>query len=338
MADINLIEKLSNVSGISGSEEEVLDILKNEIKGYVDHFESDPLNNLIAFKNFNSDKPKVMLNAHMDEVGLSVRSITPEGYLKFFKVGGIDDRVLPGKRVVVGKDKVKGVISIKPIHLQTESDRNTVPESKDMVIDLGVKTKDEAEKLVKIGDPIVFDTKFEQISQNCYIGKAFDDRLGCAVIAEILKEKFNFPLIALFSTQEEVGLRGASVGGFKYTPDISITLEGTITADFPDVKEYEKCASIGKGPVITIKDNSVITDHQLREKLVKTAEKHKIPYQFKQVVACGTDSSKIQLTKSGVKVLVLAVPARYIHSPVSLFNLSDYENTKKLVLEFLRSL
>jgi len=124
------------------------------------------------------------------------------------------------------------------------------------------------------------------------------------------------------------------VGGFKYTPDISITLEGTITADFPDVKEYEKCASIGKGPVITIKDNSVITDHQLREKLVKTAEKHKIPYQFKQVVAGGTDSSKIQLTKSGVKVLVLAVPARYIHSPVSLFNLSDYENTKKLVLEF----
>lgn len=338
MADINLIEKLSNVSGISGNEEEVLDILKNEINGYVDSCEIDALYNLIALKNFSSKEPKVMLNAHMDEVGLSVRSITPEGYLKFFKVGGIDDRVLLGKRVVVGKDKVKGIISIKPIHLQTKSDETTIPEAKDLVIDLGLKTKDEAEKLVKIGDPIVFDTKFEQISHNCYIGKALDDRLGCAIIAETLKEEFRFPVVALFSTQEEVGLRGASVGSFKYTADISITLEGTITADLPDVKEYEKCASIGKGPVITIKDNSVITDHQLREKLVKTAEKHKIPYQFKQVVAGGTDSSKIQLTKSGVRVLVVAVPVRYIHSPVSLFNLADYENTKKLLIEFLRSL
>ena len=338
MADINLIEKLSNVSGISGNEEEVLDILKNEINGYVDSCEIDALNNLIALKNFSSKEPKVMLNAHMDEVGLSVRSITPEGYLKFFKVGGIDDRVLLGKRVVVGKDKVRGIISIKPIHLQTKSDQTTAPEAKDLVIDLGLKTKDEAEKLVKIGDPIVFDTKFEQISHNCYIGKALDDRLGCAIIAETLKEEFRFPVVALFSTQEEVGLRGASVGSFKYTADISITLEGTITADLPDVKEYEKCASIGKGPVITIKDNSVITDHKLREKLVKTAEKHKIPYQFKQVVAGGTDSSKIQLTKSGVRVLVVAVPVRYIHSPVSLFNLADYENTKKLLIEFLRSL
>lgn len=338
MANIELIKALSNAYGISGFEDEVIEILKNEIKGYVDNFEVDGLKNLIAIKNLDSPKPKVMLNAHMDEVGLLVKGFTNEGFVKFAKVGGIDDRVLLGKKVIIGKNRVRGVIAIKPIHLQDTNERNVIESTKDMVIDIGVKSKEEAQRIVNTGDFVGFDVSFEPLSSGTYIGKAFDDRLGCALVAEIMKEKFNFPLIALFSSQEEVGLRGATVGAFKYTPDISITLEGTISADFPDVSEHEKCTTLGNGPVITIKDNSVITDHKLREKLVRTAERLNIPYQFKQVFVGGTDSSRIQLTKGGVKVLVVAVPVRYIHSPVSLFKLSDYENTKKLIIEFLKSL
>lgn len=338
MANIDLIKKLSNAFGVSSFEDEVIDIITQEIKGYVDSIEVDHLKNLIALKNFDSPRPKVMLNAHMDEVGLLVKSVTQSGYIKFVKVGGIDDRLLLGKRVVIGKNRVKGVIAVLPIHLQSASDMENVPSFKDMVIDIGAKSKEDALKLINIGDGIAFDTDFEQISDSVFIGKAFDDRLGCAIVSEVLKERFNFPLIALFSSQEEVGLRGASVGAFKYTPDISITIEGTISSDFPDVREFEKVSLIGGGPVITIKDNSVITDHVLRNKLINIAERLHIPYQFKRVAAGGTDSSKIQTTKGGVKVLVMAVPVRYIHSPVSLFNISDYENTKKLLIEFLRSL
>ncbi|BAL81059.1 M42 family metallopeptidase [Caldisericum exile] len=338
MANIELIKKLSNSFGISGFEDEVIEILKSEVRGYVDSFEVDPLKNFIAVKSLELAKPIVMLNAHMDEVGLIVKGFTSEGYLKFSKVGGIDDRVLLGKRVVIGKNRVKGVIATVPIHLQEQSERNRVEKAKDMVIDIGVKSKEEAEKLVSLGDFVGFDVKFEQLSENTFVGKALDDRLGCALITEILKEKFNFPIVALFSSQEEIGLRGATVGAFKYTPQISITIEGTISADFPDVSDHEKCTTVGNGPVITIKDNSVITDHELRGKLVKIAEKLKVPYQFKQVFVGGTDSSRIQLTKAGVKVLVVAVPVRYIHSPISLFNINDYENTKKLIIEFLKSL
>lgn len=334
---IELIKKLSNAFGVSGSEDEVIDIIKKEISGFVDHLEVDNLKNLIALKNLDLPKEKIMLNAHMDEVGLLVKGITEKGYIKFLKVGGIDDRLLPGKRVLIGKNRVEGVISTKPIHLQKELERNSSETYDRLVIDIGVGSKEEASKLINVGDPIMFDTEFEQLSNRRFSGKAFDDRLGCAIITDILKEDLNVPIIALFSSQEEVGLRGATTGAFKYTGDISITIEGTISADFPDVRDSEKCSSLGNGPVITIKDGSVITDHDLRNKLVRLAEKLKIPYQFKQVVAGGTDSSRIQLTKAGVRVLVVAVPVRYIHSPVSVFDIEDYNATKKLIIEFIKN-
>jgi len=338
MANIELIKKLSKAFGVSSFENEVIDILREELKGYVDSIEVDEMQNLIALKNFDSPKSKVMLNAHMDEVGLFVKNVTPSGFIKFVKVGGIDDRVLLGKRVIIGEKKVRGVIATKPIHLQKESEKDLVDKSWDMVIDIGAKTKEEALKLVQVGEGIAFDTEFEEIGDGFFVGKAFDDRLGCAIIAEVLKEEFDFPLIALFSSQEETGLRGVTTGAFKYTADISITIEGTVSSDFPDVSDFNKVSVIGDGPVITVKDASVITDHDLRKRLIETAEKFHIPYQYKRVAVGGTDSSKIQVTKEGVKVLVMAVPVRYIRSPVSLFYLDDYENTKRLLVEFLHSL
>jgi putative aminopeptidase FrvX len=336
MESIELIEKLSNAFGVSGDEREVVEILKEEIKGYVEKIKVDAMGNLIAMKGLEKSGPKVMLNAHMDEVGLIVTSIDEKGFLSFKKIGGIDDRVLLGKRVIVGENKIKGVIGAKAIHLQKKEEIEKTIESDSLRVDIGAKNKDEAEKLTPMGSLIEFDTRFEKLNDKYYIGKAFDDRLGCSIVANLLKSNFNFPVIALFSTQEEIGLRGAVTGAYQYTPDISITVEGTISADIPEVKEHLKCSKINGGPVITIKDKSLITDHELREKLIFTAKKLNIPYQFKQVIAGGTDSSKIQLTKSGVKVLTVAVPVRYIHSPVSLFYEDDYENTLKLIYEFLK--
>jgi putative aminopeptidase FrvX len=343
MANIKLIEKLSNAFGVSGYEQEVRRILKDEIKGYVDKIEVDSLGNLIAIKNMHANGPKVMLNAHMDEVGLIVDFIDEKGFLKFQKVGGIDDRVLAGKRVLIGNNSAKrvpGVIGIKAIHLQhSEKEEMQVVKANDLYIDIGAKSKEEAEKIVPLGTPAMFKTQFSNLNDGeTYIGKAFDDRLGCAIITELLKNSYNFPIIALFSVQEEIGLRGSAVGTFKYTPDISITVEGTICADLPEVPEHLKCTEINKGPVITIKDSGTITDHELREKLIKVAKSHKIPYQFKKVVAGGTDAYRIQTSDSGVKVLTVAVPVRYIHSPVSLFKKADYDNTLKLLDRFLKTI
>ena len=342
MANFELIEKLSNAFGVSGYEHEVREIIKKEIKGYVDKIETDPLGNLIAIKNFQAKGPKIMLNAHMDEVGLIVDYIDESGFLRFKKVGGIDDRVLAGKRVLlrVNKEKfIPGVVGIKAIHLQrTKEEEERVIEAQNLYIDIGAKNKNEAEKIVSLGTPAVFKTSFQKINSNTFIGKAFDDRLGCALIAELLKNNYKNPIIALFTVQEEIGLRGSAVGTYKYKPDISITIEGTISADLPEVPEHLKCTRIGSGPVITIKDSGTITDHALRERLVQTARKNKIPYQFKQVIAGGTDAYRIQTSDSGVKVLTVAVPVRYIHSPVSLFKEEDYNNTLKLLDRFIKTL
>jgi putative aminopeptidase FrvX len=337
MMNISLIESLSNAFGVSGYEQDVRNILKNEIKGYVDKMEVDSMGNLIALRNLQKSGPKIALNAHMDEVGLIVDYIEDNGFLRFKKVGGIDDRVLAGKRVLVGKSRIPGVIGVKAIHLQKKDEEERAILSDNLYIDIGASDKKEAEKLVPLGTPVMFKTAFEKISESVYIGKAFDDRLGCAIVAEVLKEKYDFPTMAFFTTQEEIGLRGAAVASYNYTPDISITIEGTISADLPEVKDHLKCTKIGKGPVITIKDSGTITDRDLRDKLITTAKRKKIPYQFKQLIAGGTDAYRIQLSKKGVKVLTVAVPVRYIHSPVSLFYMEDYENTVKLVKEFLKT-
>ncbi len=338
MANIELIKRLSNAFGVSGREKEVRNIIRNEIKGYTDKIEVDAMGNLIALKNMQNNGPKVMLNAHMDEVGLIIDYIEENGFLRFKKVGGIDDRVLAGKRVVIGQNKTAGVIGIKAIHLQDSDEEKRTVLSKDLYIDIGVKNKKEAEQIVPLGSLVAFKTEFEKVTNDAYIGKAFDDRLGCAIILELLKEKYKFPILALFTTQEEIGLRGSAVGTFSYTPDISITIEGTISADLPEVKEHLVCTRIKKGPVITIKDGGIITDNRLRNKLITVAKRKKIPYQFKQVIAGGTDSYRIQISKEGIRVLTIAVPVRYIHSPVSLFNTEDYENTLNLIREFLKTL
>ncbi|MEW6685291.1 MAG: M42 family metallopeptidase [Candidatus Edwardsbacteria bacterium] len=336
--NVELLERLSNTNGVAGNETEVRELIKNEIKNFVDEIKVDALGNLITLKKGRKNRPKVMLAAHMDEVGLMVTLIEKTGFLRFVRVGGIDERILLAKHILVGKEKIPGVISAKPIHLtwRKEEDKK-VAKIEELYLDIGASTKEEVEKFVRLGDYVAFATRFEDLGR-VVKGKAFDDRIGCYVLIEILKENYDFPLYGVFTVQEEVGLRGARVAGFSVEPDIAFALEGTAAGDAPQKKDLSPATILGRGPAITTMDRSIICDKELVELLVKTAEEKKIPYQFKRPGVGGTDVGRIHLAKEGAKGGVVAVPCRYIHSPVSLANKEDIDNTIKLMKETLKKL
>jgi endoglucanase len=343
-----LLEKLSNARGVSGNEAEVREILIDAIKDRVDEYRVDTIGNLITLKKAKGARPsaslrmrsalKVMLAAHMDEVGLMIVHHESNGHLRFAKVGGIDDRVLPSKVVLIGKDKIPGVIGVKPIHLLKQKEREQVMDVDSMTIDIGAKTKEEAQGAVKIGDYATFATEFAEMGDGLVKGKALDDRAGCTVLAEILKREYPFDVYGVFTAQEEVGARGAWVAAYAIEPDYAFALEGTVCDDSPKEKDVSPVTRIGAGPAITIADNSMIADRRLVNLLVETAKENRIPYQFKQAIAGGTDAGRIALTKEGVPSAVVAVPARYIHSPVSLLSKQDFENTIALMTKALPKL
>lgn len=323
-----LLKELSNANGISGFEDEVRDLIKPNIPSY----RTDVLGNLISFKEGKG--LKVMLAAHMDEVGLIATNVDEDGYILFKKAGGIDDRVLMAKRVVIGKNKINGVIGSKPVHLLKKEDLKKVVEYNKLYIDIGAENKKDAGKLVKIGDPIYFATKFKENGYN-FIGKALDDRVGCSIILDMLKKDFSFSLYGAFTVQEEVGLRGARVVAHDTNPDVCIVLEGTFASDTPDIKEELQIPKFGEGPAVTIADRTVICDPKLVKFFKDTAEKNNIPYQIKRPFTGGTDAGAIHLTKRGIPSGVIALPSRYIHAPASIGNKEDYKNMKNLVYRIL---
>ncbi|MDI6738951.1 MAG: M42 family metallopeptidase [Candidatus Edwardsbacteria bacterium] len=342
MIDLKLIESLTNAPGVSGNENAVRKLIRAGIEKYVDDIRVDALGNLIAYKKPRGGKkgPKVLLAAHMDEVGLMVTFIDKQGYLRFGKVGGADNRVLLAKRVIVGRDKAPGVIGVRPIHMiwrKGEHKKISTPE--ELMIDIGAASLEEAQKFVSPGDYVVFDTQYEDWGA-LIKAKAFDDRIGCYLMMELLKARYDFPLYAAFTTQEEVGLRGARVAAYRTLPDIAFILEGTGAADMPQPKERDesRVPALGKGPVITIMDRSVICDKALVKLLTDTARAKRIPHQIKQPGIGGTDAGRIHLTKEGVRTAVLAIPARYIHSPVCLTAKKDIANGLKLMQETLKKI
>jgi endoglucanase len=323
-----LLKELSNANGISGREEEVRDLIKSKLSSYT----TDVLGNLIASRE--GEGLKVMLAAHMDEVGLVVTEITKKGYLLFRKAGGIDDRVLMAKKVVIGKERVPGVIGSKPIHLLKEEEKKKVVEYDDLYIDIGAESKDDAESMINAGDPVYFDTSFKENGER-FIGKALDDRVGCSIILEMLKKEFSYTVYGAFTVQEEVGLRGAQVVAYEREPDICIVLEGTFASDTPDIKKSLQIPKFGEGPAITFADRSVICDPKLVRFFKETAEMNSIPYQIKRPFTGGTDAGAIHLTKKGIPSGVIALPSRYIHAPASIGNKKDYTNMKNLVYRIL---
>jgi endoglucanase len=278
-----------------------------------------------------------MLAAHMDEVGLMITNIEKNGMLKFLPFGGIDPRLLLAKKVLVGDKKVPGVIGVTPIHKLDDDDMKKVLQYEQMAIDIGVTSESEAGRLTRTGDYATFDTAYEELG-GIAKGKAFDDRAGCAVLIELLKEDFPFDLYAVFTVQEEVGLRGARVAAYSVEPDCAIILEGTIADDLPKKQDLSPTSRLGDGPVVSLMDHSFIAHQKMLRHLFAVAEAKGIPYQLKQPGIGGTDAGAIHLAKEGVPSLAVAVPCRYIHSPVALLNLKDFENTVALVKETLRAL
>jgi putative aminopeptidase FrvX len=329
------LEKLSNACGVTGRENQVRELMTKFMKPYADEITVDRLENVIAVKQGKAKAPKIMLAAHMDEVGLMVKTVTKEGFLQFTKMGGIDDRILPAQRVTVytKKGPFLGIIGSKPPHIQKEEERRKVLAFDELFIDIGVESREDAANLgVSIGDPVSFDVKYVSLGKDVVMGKAFDNRAGCIAMVETLKlmEKTDCTVCAVGTVQEEVGLRGAATAAFGVDPDVAIALDVTIAGDVPGVREFDTSVKMGKGPALTISDSGLITHPKVLRWLLDTAEEEKIPIQLESGLLGSTDAARISITRQGIPCGAVSIPTRYIHSPVGMLNLKDIENSAKL--------
>jgi endoglucanase len=262
--------------------------------------------------------------------------------LHISRVGGLDGRMLVAKRVVVGDDRVPGVIGIVPPHLATPEQSERAPDLDDLVIDIGTESDKAAEAKVKVGDYGTFATRFAVLNEDpawpTVRGKAFDDRAGCTALIGLLAERYPVDLIAVFTVQEEVGLRGAGIAAYRTAPDAAVALEGTVCDDMPKAPEDDvsPVTRVGAGPALTLMDRRIITHPGMLRLMRETAAAEQIPYQYRQFVMGATDSGSIHLTRAGVPTISVSIPCRYIHSPASILNLNDLANTVKLVGAALR--
>lgn len=335
-----LLTELCRARGISGQEAEVRAVLKEHLESRVDRVTVDALGNLICVREGSgpSGEFRVMVAAHMDEVGFMITHIESNGFLAFDPVGGMDPRLLPSTRVRVGKDAIPGVIGTKPGHLETPETMKQVIDQKQLLIDIGARDRDQASKHVSVGDMATFDVDPEVWDNDLFKGRALDDRVGCAVLADILaSESYPFTLYGVFTVQEEVGLRGAAVAAHRVDPDLGLALEGTTCADIPGSPDHGQATNMGAGTAISLMDRSSISNRAMIDELIRLAEDHGIPYQFRRTAFGGNDAGRINLAREGVPTVVLSVPCRYIHAPAALCSLKDVNATRDLLHLFLDS-
>jgi len=341
---MKLMEKLSVTSGISGFEGKIVDIIKDELNDHVDEIQEDLMGNVIAIKKGGKKGLRVMLASHMDEIGLMVRHIDKKGFIRFSKIGGINDQMLLNQAVTIHgkKGDITGVIGSKPPHVMKAAERKKIVEFDDMFIDIGAFSKKEAEKLISVGDPISFKPIFEEFPNKLIMGKALDNRIGCYVMIETLKRvNSKATVFGVGTVQEEVGLKGAKTSSFKIDPDMAFALDVTIAGDHPGIKEDKTPAKIGKGPAIILIDASgrgIITPEKVKNLLISSSEDNKIPYQLEVSEGGTTDGTAIQLTREGIPTGVVSVPTRYIHTTVSVASMEDIENTINLLVNTIESL
>jgi len=330
------LERLSNACGVTGRENDVRDIMIQLLKPYSDQIQIDKLENVIAIKKGKANAPKIMLAAHMDEIGLMVKMITKEGFLQFSKMGGIDDRILPAQKVSVHTKKgtYVGIVGSKPPHIQKEEERKKIITYDDLFIDIGAENKEDVVKMgVSIGDPIGFDIKYTKLgNSDTVLGKAFDNRAGCVAMIETLKilKETNCTVCAVGTVQEEVGLRGAAAAAFGVDPDLALALDVTIAGDVPGVREFDTSVKVGKGPALTISDSGLITHPKILRWLIDSAEEEKIPFQIESGLLGSTDAARISITRQGIPCGTVSIPTRYIHSPVGVLSLKDIDFSAKL--------
>ncbi|NJD78624.1 MAG: M42 family metallopeptidase [Candidatus Methanoperedens sp.] len=333
----DLLEKLSNAHGVSGFEGSVRQIIEEEVRPYVDEIRTDKMGNLIATKRGGS--PVLMLAAHMDEVGLMVKYIDDKGFIYFTKTGGWFDQTLLNQRMVLHAEHgiVYGVIGSKPPHAIKEEDKNKVIKAEDMFIDIGATSREDAEKLgVRTGTPMTPDMEFKSLGNDMVTGKAFDNRAGCTMLIEGLRriKDVKATIHAVFTVQEEVGLKGARTSAFGLNPDVAVATDVTYTGDHPGIEKKQSSIEMGKGPSITVSDaqgRGIIVPQSVLKWLKEAAESDNIPYQLEVGEGGTTDASAIHLAREGIPSGVISPPSRYIHTPVSVLSMNDLENSARLI-------
>lgn len=334
---LELLQKLCSLPGPSGYEDAVRDYIRMQAEPYADKIQTDPMGNLMIFRKGRKQiKKTVMLAAHMDEVGVIVKRITDEGMLQFGFVGGVDPRVVIGRRVRFGE--VKGVVGIKAVHLTKAAERKTMPKLENLYIDIGAESKSAAEAKVSLGDYGVFDSEAVLFGDGLLKAKAIDDRLGCAVLLTLLKEQPPVDTWFCFTVQEEVGTRGAAIVSYRLAPDICLVVEGTTAADLAEVPAHKKVCALRQGPVIPFMDRGTIYDAALFDLLRDTADRLGVPWQTKHMVAGGTDAAIIHKNRAGARVVGLAAAVRYIHSPVSVAAIEDMAGVLTISRAFLEEI
>ena len=329
---LDLIKKYCDVSGTSGMEDAVRQAIIDDIKEYATSYETDPLGNLIVFKKGKKRRDKkVLFAAHMDEVGFMIKHIDDDGYLWFDAVGGVDRRVVSGKRIVFCESGVHGVIASKSVHIQTPEERGKCEPITEMHIDIGAKNKEEACSLVRVGDCAVFEPNFEEFGNGLIKSKALDDRFGCAILVKMIQSDLEYDTLFAFNTCEEVGCDGAKEVAHRIRPDTVVVIETTTAGDVLGVPKSKCACEVGKGAVISLVDRGTIYDKKLVDIAVSISDEKGIKWQYKNVIAGGNEASAFQKAACGSKVLAVSAPARYIHSESNVLSVSDINAVCDLV-------
>lgn len=331
-----MLKELCLLNGTSGDERAVREYIIEKIRGKCD-YKVDALGSVVAFKKGKKtpDK-KVMLCAHMDEVGFIITHITDEGYLKFSPVGGIDaEAVLTRRLSINGKT---GVVGAKAVHLMSSDEKESVPKFSDFLLDIGAENKAEAEKYVQPGDYAYFVSDYCEFGDGFVKAKALDDRIDCMLLIELIHSDLEYDTYFCFNVQEEVGLRGAACTSYSVKPDIAVVLESTTAADIEGVSGAERCCVLGNGPVISYMDGRTVYDRELYQKAVRLAENNGIKAQTKTKIAGGNDAGAVQTSAGGCRVAAVSLPCRYIHTGASVVKKSDIEETRRFLKVFLTAL
>lgn len=343
---LTMLKELTDANAISGHEKEARDIMEKYVKPYADEVFTDHLGSLIAKKVGEEKGPKIMVAGHLDEVGFMITRIDKNGFLFFQTIGGWWNQVMLAQRVTImtKEGNITGVIGSKPPHILTAEQRKKPIEIKDMFIDIGASSKEEAEKFgVRPGDSVVPYFEFTQMkNEKMLLAKAWDNRIGCAIAIDVLKQLQNEEhpntVYGVGTIQEEVGLRGAKTSAHLIKPDIAFGVDVGIAGDTPGVSDKDADSKLGKGPQIILYDASMISHKGLRDLVIEIAEEKEIPFQYSSMPGGGTDSGAIHLTHDGVPALSITIATRYIHSHAAMLHRDDFENAVKLIVEVIKKL
>lgn len=340
MIRMELLKKLVEVPGVSGYENNIREVMKEEMKAWVDEIRIDRIGNLIAKKG--SGSPKIMLAAHMDEIGLIVKYIEKSGFIRFDTIGGWDERILPGRmvRIYGSKGPVNGVIGSKPVHLMEKEEMKQQIKVNQMFIDVGAKNSKEVEKMgISIGDFITHYGSVETLYGSRICGHGFDNRIGCFELIEIVKGVKNFKgtLYAVGTIQEEIGLIGIRGSAFGINPDVLVALDTGLVGDTPETKQNEIAASLGKGPILEIKNAVYVINPLVKKWIEDTAKKTKIPLQYEVTNVAADDASVGAIIREGIPSGCISTGTRYLHTPTEVVDMNDVKNVIKLMIAAIKT-